>query len=101
MRFILHVWSWPHVVFRLVGHARAKSRFSHVELYPLIRYHLVNEMVEERVVSSKVRSNTGLSSSDDLVCMEVDMVMLKENLVLYPIQNTQQKQQTWIYFIHD
>ena len=34
-------------------------------------------MVEERVVSSKVRSNTGLSSSDDLVCMEVDMVMSK------------------------
>ena len=26
---------------------------------------------------------------------------LKENLVLYPIQNTQQKRQTWIYFIHD
>ena len=77
MRFILHVWSWPHVVFRLVGHARAKSRFSRVELYPLIRYHLVNEMIEERVVSSKVRSNTGLSSSDDLVCMEVDMVMSK------------------------
>ena len=26
---------------------------------------------------------------------------LLENLVLYLIQNTQQKQQTWIYFIHD
>ena len=26
---------------------------------------------------------------------------LKENLVLYPIQNTQRKRQTWIYFIHD
>ena len=27
--------------------------------------------------------------------------MVKENLVLYPIQNTQRKRQTWIYFIHD
>ena len=26
---------------------------------------------------------------------------MKENLVLYPIQNTQRKRQTWIYFIHD
>ena len=26
---------------------------------------------------------------------------LKENLVLYPIQNTQRKQHLWIYFIHD
>ena len=26
---------------------------------------------------------------------------LLENLVLYLIQNTQRKQQTWIYFIHD
>ena len=28
-------------------------------------------------------------------------MQLKENLVLYPIQNTQWKRQTWIYFIHD
>ena len=31
----------------------------------------------------------------------VKIEVLKENLVLYPIQNTQRKQQTWIYFIHD
>ena len=79
MRFILHVWSWPHV-FRLVGHARAESRFSRVELYPLIQFHLVSEMVKERVVSSEVRLSeldTRFSSSDNLVGMEVDMVMSK------------------------
>ena len=26
---------------------------------------------------------------------------LKENLVLYPIQNSQRKRHSWIYFIHD
>ena len=26
---------------------------------------------------------------------------MKENLVLYPIQNTQRKRHLWIYFIHD
>ena len=26
---------------------------------------------------------------------------MKENLVLYPIQNSQRKQHSWIYFIHD
>ena len=26
---------------------------------------------------------------------------MKENLVLYPIQNSQRKQYSWIYFIHD
>ena len=26
---------------------------------------------------------------------------MKENLVLYPIQNTQRKRHSWIYFIHD
>ena len=80
MRFILHVWSWPHVVFRLVGHARVESRFSRVELYPLIQFHLVSEMVKERVVSSEVRLSeldTRFSSSDNLVGMEVDMVMSK------------------------
>ena len=31
MHFILHVWSWPCVVFRLVGHAGAESWFSCVD----------------------------------------------------------------------
>ena len=26
---------------------------------------------------------------------------MKKNLVLYPIQNSQRKQHSWIYFIHD
>ena len=26
---------------------------------------------------------------------------VKENLVLYPIQNSQRKRHSWIYFIHD
>ena len=26
---------------------------------------------------------------------------LKENLVLYPIQNSRRKRHSWIYFIHD
>ena len=28
-------------------------------------------------------------------------VLLKEKLVLYPIQNSQRKRHSWIYFIHD
>lgn len=51
-----------------------------LELYPLIQYHLVSKMVEERVASSEVRSGelgTSLSFSNDLVGMEVDMVMSK------------------------
>lgn len=31
MRFILHIWSWLHVVFRLVGRVRAESWFSFVD----------------------------------------------------------------------
>ena len=46
--------------------------------------------------------------AEDIIMSNVDSTTIvtikrsvKENLVLYPIQNTQRKQQTWIYFIHD
>ena len=45
---------------------------------------------------------------EDIIMSNVDSTTIvtikrsvKKNLVLYPIQNTQRKQQTWIYFIHD
>ena len=31
----------------------------------------------------------------------VRCMSMKENLVLYPIQNSQRKRHSWIYFIHD
>ena len=59
---------------------------------------------EERMEESELEhlpqpTDLGSRGKHDLFNEWMDSVL--ENLVLYLIQNTQWKQQTWIYFIHD
>ena len=53
-------------------------------------------VASEKVQSRVVHRNFHGSAHDSLAGRP-----LKENLVLYPIQNSQRKRHSWIYFIHD
>ena len=70
----------------LVQHSKTKN----IE----IRYHFIRDLVERKIVALEYipmkRQN-----------VDIFIKPLLENPFLYLIQNTQRKQQTWIYFIHD